>query len=154
MNICFFKGNICSDIKQLETKSGTEMARFSVAIKRNRKTGGVYKSDFIQFVAFGSVAGFLLRYLKKGEPVLITAECQINKYYSSKHQKDIWETTFIARSAEACIPLKFKRNNPYLDDLTDSGDTDETGGVLEAMDSIEGDEPIALGEDQSLPFEL
>lgn len=77
-NKCIIMGNITADPEIKQTKSGNSAVSFSLAV--NYKSGEEVKTDFINAVAFKQKAGFIGKYFKKGDPVLIEGAFHIRQF--------------------------------------------------------------------------
>ena len=75
-------GHLGSDPEIRRLEGGDAVARFSVAIDRNRKRAdnAVNQTDFIRVVAWNRLAEICHQYLKKGKLVSIVGRLQIDSY--------------------------------------------------------------------------
>lgn len=82
MNKSILIGRLTRDPELRMTSAGTPVARFSVAIDRNRKRAdnAVNQTDFIRVVAWNRLAEICHQYLKKGKLVSIVGRLQIDSY--------------------------------------------------------------------------
>lgn len=78
MNHCSFIGNFTRDPDRVSTQTGKVLAKFSLAIRYNKDN-----TDFFDFVAWDSVAEFILEHFSKGEKIAV--ECNA--------RQDKWKTT-------------------------------------------------------------
>lgn len=62
-------GNLTRDVETVSTKSGTAMAKFGLAVNNGKD-----KDDtlFMDVTVFGATADVAVKYLKKGNPVLVS----------------------------------------------------------------------------------
>lgn len=75
-------GNVTSDVECKVSKSGTEYARFSLAINNSYKDKAGNKVDtvtYVNLVAFGQTAKIAGNYLRKGAPAFIKGSIQVSK---------------------------------------------------------------------------
>lgn len=66
MNLCVFTGRITKDLSIVESRSGTKVLPFDIAVQRKYKNqNGEYDTDFISCIAFKATAEFIEQYAKK-----------------------------------------------------------------------------------------
>ena len=106
MNTVTLMGRLTRDPDMRHTQGATPMdiARFSVAIDRRKKTGEQPQTDFIPCVAFNKTAEIAAKYLHKGNRVLVRGRLQSNSYQGSdgknhtSYEVAIDELEFIERA--------------------------------------------------------
>ena len=76
MNKIILSGRLAQDPEQRNTKSGTEMATFNLAVARKRSD----TTDFFHCFYMGQNAKYLLQYGAKGMSLELTGECQLGSY--------------------------------------------------------------------------
>lgn len=76
-------GRLTKDIEIRKTNSGKSNASFSLAVNRRFKQEGQPDADFINCVAWGSVADALSKYTSKGSLIGITGRIQTRSYESN-----------------------------------------------------------------------
>jgi single stranded DNA-binding protein len=76
LNKIEISGNLTKDPEIEETKGGTKTAKFDIA--HNYKVKDETRVDYFQVQAYGAVAEFIEKNLKKGEPVAVFGEMHIN----------------------------------------------------------------------------
>lgn len=80
----FAIGRLTNDIEISTTNSGITVARFSLAIKRDRPNkNGEYETDFFTAIVYGKTAENCGKYLKKGSQVAIVSKVH-NRSYEAK----------------------------------------------------------------------
>lgn len=84
MNKVILMGRLTADPKRIETKSGTDMCTYTLAVRRDRSK----ETDFFNMIAFNQNAKFALEYFNKGRQILITG----------KLQNSIWEDKGIKKT--------------------------------------------------------
>ena len=82
MNKVILVGRITRDPEIRVNQEQKEIARFTVAINRNKR-----ETDFINCVAFDKKAELLEKYFKKGDRIGITGRLQIGSYTNKEGQK-------------------------------------------------------------------
>lgn len=77
LNQIVLMGRITKDVEFKETDS-YKLARFTVAVDRDRNKDGEKKTDFIRCTAFGSTATFIHSYFDKGSMIAVIGRLQID----------------------------------------------------------------------------
>ena len=104
MNKVIMSGNVTKDPQISMSKAGKPIANFSIAVRQDYKTGGEYKSDFFNCVAFGYTADYIGNYVQKGNKVLICGRLQ-NESLEKDGVKH-YATTLIVENCEGLTPKK------------------------------------------------
>lgn len=78
MNLAIISGNLTDDPKKSETGTGMTVASFSVAARRDK--GKREEVDFIDCVAFGAAAEYVLEWARKGSFTEINGRWSVRKY--------------------------------------------------------------------------
>lgn len=100
MNNVILMGNLCGDPAMKVSASGTSMATFTLAVRRNRKNKqGEYESDFLRCIAFSYTADFISKYLTKGSKVLVAGSIQTGSYDKSDGTK-VFTTDIVVSEVE------------------------------------------------------
>ena len=87
MNRIVISGNLCQDL-EIKKSGETKILNFTVAVRRRFKDKeGNYPTDFIRCVAFNSQAEFIVKFFKKGSPILIEGTLQSNTYETENGEK-------------------------------------------------------------------
>lgn len=72
-------GRTCSDVDQRFLPNGTTVARFTLAVDRNRKdANGQKMTDFIRCSAFSKTAEYLVAFVHKGRLISVEGSLHIN----------------------------------------------------------------------------
>lgn len=112
MNKVIIIGRNVKDIELKQTSTGTSVAEFSVAVKRDYKsTNGEYDSDFFNCVAFKNTAELISKYVKKGDMVGVDGKLQ-TRNYTNKEGRKIYVTEIIVEKVEF---LSTKKSENSLD---------------------------------------
>lgn len=98
LNVCTFIGNLTRDPEIRQTQSGIKCANFSIAVNRRRTQDGVQNADFLNIVAWRSLADFCAQWLHKGSKVAVMAHCQTRNYEKDGHK--VYITEFVADSIQ------------------------------------------------------
>ena len=86
MNKLLINGRL---VKDPETNDARSFAKLYVAVKRKykNKQNNEYESDFLNFIAFGKTAEYILNYVRKGDLVNIEGTVQISSYEKDSEKK-------------------------------------------------------------------
>lgn len=128
MNKIIISGNITKDAELQTLESGTDLARFTVAVNRKfKKIDGTTDTDFFQCTAFGKLATEVIaKYGKKGQKVLVSGRME-----SSTKEKDGNKTTYWSVSVE---------------------DFELVGGKAEDSENKKSNSFQAVDDDNNIPF--
>lgn len=77
MNKVEIMGRLTKDVEIQKSKSSVDYARFTLAVGRK---GEKEKTDFIECIAFGKLAETLVKYVEKGNRLIVTGSININDY--------------------------------------------------------------------------
>ena len=81
MNKVVLVGRLTRDPEVRSTSSGSNTARFTVAVNRNFKNkDGQYDADFVSCVAFRNTADFVSKFFKKGSMIGLEGRIQTGSY--------------------------------------------------------------------------
>lgn len=134
MNNCDHSGRLTRDpeIRYTEGATPLAVARFTLAVDRERKTEQGQQADFLNMVAFGKTAEFVEKFLTKGTKVIVTSRAQSGSYTKKDGTKAYYTEFAVSRIEFA----ESKRNNETQDPNTDEN------GFMQIPD----------GMDEELPF--
>lgn len=110
MNKIILSGRLAQDPEQRNTKSGTEMATFNLAVARKRSD----TTDFFHCFCMGQNAKYLLQYGAKGMSLELTGECQLGSYTDKNGAKQQTVNIFATE-------IDFTSKNPNLQNNQQSG---------------------------------
>ena len=87
MNNISVMGRITADPELRQTKEGTSVCRFTVAVQRDGKAdaNGNRQSDFISCVAWKQTAEFIAKYFAKGQMMGITGALRTGSYTDRRY---------------------------------------------------------------------
>ena len=80
MNKVFLIGRLVADPETRQTRAGGTVARYRLAVDRQRGKDGQREADFINCVAFGKSAEFASKYLYKGTKIAIEGRILTGSY--------------------------------------------------------------------------
>ena len=104
-NKVFLIGNLVADPELKQTANGIPVTSFRIAVNR-KYTKEAQQTDFIDIVAWRSIAEFVTRYFSKGKPILVCGSLQTrtwvdkenNKRYSTEVVAD--EVSFVGKKGD------------------------------------------------------
>ena len=111
MNRVFLVGNITKDIELKKSSNGLNYCRFTLAVQRgfvNEK--GEKECDFINLVAWRTLAETIAKYVHKGDKLGVIAKIQTRTYKENEETK--YSTDIIADEVEF---LNTKKNGEKED---------------------------------------
>ncbi len=104
MNRVSLVGRIVRDPEPRYSQNGTAILNFSLAVDRGtRDASGQRQADFINCVAFGQPADFMLRYVKKGYMMAVCGRLQVRSYQGQDGQNHT-VTEVICEAVENLTP--------------------------------------------------
>lgn len=116
MNKVIEIGRATKDIELKTTPSGTAVATFSIAVKRNFKNAeGEYESDFFDCVAFNKLAETISRYVHKGDLLGVAGRLQARSY-TDKQGNSRKVVEIIVEDIEFLTPKKEEKAHPAKED--------------------------------------
>lgn len=80
MNKIIISGRLTKDPDLRNTGSGMEVCNITVAVDRRHKKGEDRQADFVDCVAWGKSAAFLLSYFHKGDGIVIDGRLESRKW--------------------------------------------------------------------------
>ena len=99
MNQVILMGRLTKDPEVRQTQSGTEVAKYTLAVDRYGEG-----ADFINCTAFGKTAEFAEKNLSKGTKIAVTGRIQTGKY--EKDGRTVYTTDVIVNNHEFCESKK------------------------------------------------
>ncbi len=107
-------GNLTADPELRQTPSGISVCRFNIAInRRGAKPAGDQSqqtADFITIVAWRQTAEFVVRFFKKGKPILVCGQIQSRSWTDQQNQKHYAtevvadEVSFVENKGDGAAP--------------------------------------------------
>lgn len=139
INKAIIGGRLTRDPEHTVTHTGTEVAKFSVAIPRrfNRE-----ETDFLNVVAFGKTAEFVNKYFSKGSSIIVVGSVQSRTYEKDGQKRYVTEIV-----AEEVSFAGSKKDNEGSSENV-SGDS-----AIDALESLRDHNGFAkVEDDDDLPF--
>lgn len=81
MNKIELMGRLTKDVEIKKSKAGNDWAVFTLAVARDKET-----TDFIDCLGFGKMAETLVKYVEKGNRIIVCGSLQINSYTNKEGQ--------------------------------------------------------------------
>lgn len=145
MNKVFIRGLLTRNVELRETKSGKQVARFSVAVRRDMKNAnGEYESDFLNCIAFGNQAEMINKYFHKGSGIIVLGHIQTGSYEKEDGTK-IYTTDIVVENIE------FDRKESKKEETKEETDTEIIKKAMSDDPYVAMGEQIAI-DDNDLPF--
>lgn len=130
MNAIHLMGRLTASPEVTSSASGTTIARFTVAVDRRFAKEGQQKTDFFNCSAFGKLAEFVEKYLKKGTKVVLSGEMRLDTV-----QKDGKNVTY---PKVAVNEIEFAESKK-----TDSGEAKTENDFLSIPDGLVEELPFS-----------
>lgn len=86
-NVVVLSGRLTADPEIRMGTNDTKIARYTLAVDRDRRKNTERKADFIQCVALGKNAEFVEKYLQKGMKINIRGKWQTGSYTNKNNSK-------------------------------------------------------------------
>jgi len=155
MNKVFIRGNLTRDVELRETKSGKQVSRFNVAVRRDFKNSeGEYESDFINCVAYGTLAETIDKYFHKGSGIIVLGHLQTGSYEKDDGTK-VYTTDLIVENIEFDRKPETKKEEPVKEYYTKVEDIEEKTDSEIIADAMKEDPYEKFGEQIEIDgFEL
>lgn len=144
LNSVIIMGRLTADVEIRTTSNGLSVARFTVAVERNYKSGDKRETDFINCVAWRGTAEFVSRFFKKGQMIAVQGSLQVRNY---EDKNGIKRTAYdvVADNVSFCGSKNESANNRSY------STTPEVGSNF----SVLPDESLGIpfdDDDEGLPF--
>ena len=100
MNKVWLSGRMTKDVELRHSQTGTAVAKFNVAVKRNVKNKeGKYDSDFVNCIAYNQLGEMISKYFKKGSRIGLIGRIQSGSYTNQKGDK-VYTTDIVVERVE------------------------------------------------------
>ena len=80
MNKIMLIGRLTKDVELKNTSSGTAIANFTLAVKRQFSKAGEAQADFLPVITFSKSAEFASKYFAKGQQVYVVGRIQTRNW--------------------------------------------------------------------------
>ena len=128
-------GRLTADPELKQSKTGTNVCSFSLAVDRKFKKDGEPSCDFFECVAWRERAEFVCKYFKKGNQILIQGELQ-NRSWTDKNGQKRTTTEIIVNGSGFVDSKKDEQGengasyNPYQTAATEFVEVNANGDDL------------------------
>jgi len=130
-NRVILEGRLTATPELKKTQSGAEYCNFTLAVDRNFKNGEERLADFPSLKAWRGTAGFICKYFKKGDPILVDGRLETSKF-DGEDGRTIYRTDVVVESATFTISKKG----------SESSATTATADRLDPVDVDDGELPF------------
>ena len=89
MNLVIMHGRLSKDVEVKKSQSGTAVANFSIAVKRDFANQSETDVDFFSCVAFGKTAENISKFFVKGDGIIINGKLQNDSYEKDGQKRTI-----------------------------------------------------------------
>lgn len=96
MNSIIIDGRLARDPELEVIANGTECVKFTVANDR-RKSKEEKQSSFFRCQAYGKTGAFVKQYFHKGDPIILSGECEVRSYEDKNGQKRTATTVYVEK---------------------------------------------------------
>ena len=140
-------GNLTRDPELMQTKNGTSVCRFSVAVNRSFSAQDGSTRDetcFIEIDSFGRTAENIAKFFSKGRPILV----------EGRLRQDSWEDkqTGQKRSKLLVVLERFEFVGSSRDGMSGGSDYERSAPAPRYNSSSNGQKPMDDMEDDDVPF--
>lgn len=87
MNKVILLGRLTKDPESRTTKNSKHMAHFMLAVRRRMAKEGAQNADFLPITAWGTLADFCVKYLKKGQQISLVGKSQSSTWQDVEGKK-------------------------------------------------------------------
>lgn len=109
MQSWFGIGRLVRDVEQTTTKNGVAVARFTLAVQRDKE-----HCDFLNCVAWKGRAELLAKYTKKGSKIAVKGEVQTDAYEKDGQKK--YKTEIVVERVEFLDGKEQKETEPVSEE--------------------------------------
>ena len=115
--------------------NNTAVARYTLAVDRKYKKDGEQTADFINCVAFGKLAEFAEKYLKKGIKIAVTGRIQTGSY-KNKDGNTVYTTDVVVEEQEFVESKSSQQQN------TQGNNQQSNDGFMNIPDDVDNELPF------------
>lgn len=128
LNRIFIQGRLTKNPELRKTTGGVSVCSFTVAVERDRKSGGEKVTDFFEVVSWREQAEFVCNCFTKGKPIIIEGTMESRKWTDKNGQNRLsWEVH--SNSVWFCDSPKTEPKDP-LEEVTARFEEAEDDGEL------------------------
>jgi len=138
MNKIILMGRLTRD-PNVNYKTGADgdmcIARFNLAVDRQRRKGQEQEADFFSCTAFGKQGEFVEKYLKQGTKVLLTGRVQ-NDTYTNREGQKVYSVSVMVETMEFCESKSSERSN----NAANAKQKTDADGFMNIPDGVDDDD--------------
>ena len=90
MNLTVITGRLVRDPEMVTLKNGMEKCRFTVAVGEYRGKNKPEHTDFFPCDAWNTTAAFVMKWFKKGSPIMVQGRMNSNPVEKDGHKVTYW----------------------------------------------------------------
>lgn len=109
LNLTILEGRLTRDPELRTSKSGTEVATFTLACDRPKRKDAEQQADFINVVVWQKSAELLTNYFHKGDGIQVQGRIQ-TRSYDDKNGNKVFVTEVVAYNINFPLTSKAKSN--------------------------------------------
>lgn len=103
LNQCTFQGNICDEVNQRVSTSGTSIVKFSIRVDNPFSANQEKDDGFFQpVVFFGKQSEFIAKYMKKGDQVIVSGAMKQEEWVDKNSGEKKRKMSLVGASANFC----------------------------------------------------
>lgn len=153
-NTLMISGRITKDLDPKQTQNGKTVLPFDVAVQRDykNKSTNEYDTDFIQCLAVGPTAEFLVKHANKGYFVSLQGRLQNNNYERQDGTTNYGQQMIVSQVDATTLFLNKNENSNNVSQGQQSGNNNQqSGNVAKDNPFANANGPIDI-QDSDLPF--
>jgi len=145
-------GNLTADPELRMTPNNVAVCRFTIAINRRNSSrnaeAGQQTADFITIVTWRQTAEFVVRYFKKGKPILVCGQIQSRSWTDQQNQKHYAtevvadEVSFVENKGDASNAGAPAANATYTPDAYSNPSFSNNAASASGFEQIQDDEGL------------
>lgn len=153
-NTLLISGRITKDLDPKQTQSGKTVLPFDVAVQREykNKSTNEYDTDFIQCLAVGPTAEFLIKHANKGYFVSLRGRLQNNNYQRQDGTTNYGQQMIVEQVDAPTLFLNKNENSNNVSQGQQRGNNNQqTGNAASDNPFANANGPVDI-QDDDLPF--
>lgn len=103
LNQCTFQGNICDEVNQRASASGTSIVNFSIRVDHPYSANQEKDAGFfLPVVFFGKQSEFIAKYMKKGDQVIVSGAIKQEEWVDKNSGEKKKKMSLVGTTANFC----------------------------------------------------
>lgn len=147
LNQCQFIGNVGQDPEIRSTQDGSKVANLSIGVTdkwKNKSGEKQEKTEWVRVVIWGSLAGVVEQYVKKGSKVFISGKMQTRKWTDQQGVEKYSTEIVLQGFGGTLIMLDGKRGGQNDYSKNEYGQVGKADAQTAASDGFDDDIPFAF----------